>query len=244
MTPDTTDPSLIRNSWDDPEFTDVPARAQEAQGNRRGAKGYLCCRHCSEDTVHDVQADGHDGPCQSCDDPSILLWERAKAAESERDELRATVARVEAEKAAILGQVTHAATLLRLSGNALAASTMEAQVLRWPSFVDAVLAGGVAADVTVYEHTREDGTRYLVVDIDNEIDDDQPVAVYINDGPVFGPPTPFPADLDVRDALQKVYAHALNGGMALDDENEGDLRKHVLALAEHADALRAWVKGA
>lgn len=77
-------------------------------------------------------------------DADRLLAERDDL-RAEVERLRATVARVEAEKAAILGQVTHAATLLRLSGNALAASTMEAQVLRWPSFVDAVLAGGVAA---------------------------------------------------------------------------------------------------
>lgn len=46
-----------------------------ANGNRRGPSGYLCCKHCVEDEIHDVETDGHDGPCQTCDDPGALLRE-------------------------------------------------------------------------------------------------------------------------------------------------------------------------
>lgn len=130
MTPDTSDPSLIRNSWDDPEFTDdadvpSPPRAREAQGNRRGAKGYMCCRHCSEDTVHDVEADGHDGPCQSCDDPGVLLRERAEAAESERDELRAALVEVQQGEASAIE--AHDALEVRLRDSMADADRLLAQ---------------------------------------------------------------------------------------------------------------------
>ena len=53
--------------------------------------------------------------------------------------LRAKVAAVEAERDAVIGQVQQGCRLLRLSGNNLAASTVEAQVLRWPEFARAAL---------------------------------------------------------------------------------------------------------
>jgi hypothetical protein len=59
-------------------------------GNRRSqAGGYRCCKHCAEDDVHDIPAEGHEGPCQTCDSPNALLLERVVEAE-------AKVARVEA----------------------------------------------------------------------------------------------------------------------------------------------------
>lgn len=64
---------------------------------------------------------------------------RAESAEAEVVTLRAKVAAVEAERDAVIGQVQQGCRLLRLSGNNLAASTVEAQVLRWPEFARAAL---------------------------------------------------------------------------------------------------------
>ena len=47
--------------------------------------------------------------------------------------------RVEAEREAILGQVAQGCRLLRLAGDNLAAATVEAQVARWPFFVEVTL---------------------------------------------------------------------------------------------------------
>jgi hypothetical protein len=73
-----------------------PGEHAGTDGNRYGPDGYLCCKHCSEDTVHDVEKDGHDGPCQTCDDPGAMTRERLSEAEVELEHLRAVVTRVEA----------------------------------------------------------------------------------------------------------------------------------------------------
>ena len=60
--------------------------------------------------------------------------ERAESAE-------ARIRAVEAEKAAILGQVDQAARLLAVGGNVIASATVRAQVARWPEFVALDVAG-------------------------------------------------------------------------------------------------------
>lgn len=87
-------PPHARNAYQQP--TDKAHEERGMTGHLRGPNGYRCCKHCGDDSVHDVETDGHDALCSTCDSPNTQTLDRLEAAERALADERAKVARVEA----------------------------------------------------------------------------------------------------------------------------------------------------